>query len=207
MLRILSNDRLANDPFGVDDDVRGEGVNPERSLNGSLGVSILVPIQASFAKWRKCPRPIILPLSNPTSKSEAIPEDVLHWTDGRALIATGSPFLDVHYQGRKMRIAQCNNVYIFPAMGLALLATRARRVTDRMFLAAARALAAQSPAAADPSAPLLPALTGLRQAAVEIAFAAAEQAQREGLAPKTAPEVLRNAIIAAQWAPHYPSYL
>jgi len=156
---------------------------------------------------RKCPRPIILPLSNPTSKSEAIPEDVLHWTDGRALIATGSPFLDVHYQGRKMRIAQCNNVYIFPAMGLALLATRARRVTDGMFLAAAHALAAQSPATTDPSAPLLPALTGLRQAAVEIAFAAAEQAQREGLAPKTTAEVLRNAIISAQWAPHYPSYL
>jgi malate dehydrogenase (oxaloacetate-decarboxylating) len=156
---------------------------------------------------RKCPRPIILPLSNPTSKSEAIPEDLLHWTDGRALIAAGSPFPDVHFQGRSIRIAQCNNVYIFPAMGLALLATRARRVTDSMFLAAAHALAAQSPAISDPSAPLLPKLTGLRQAAVEIAFAVAEQAQREGLSPRTTPEALRSAIISAQWAPHYPSYL
>ena len=156
---------------------------------------------------RKCPRPIILPLSNPTSKSEAIPEDLLRWTDGRALIATGSPFPDVHYQGRSIRIAQCNNVYIFPAMGLALLATRTRRVTDSMFLAAAHALAAQSPAIADTTAPLLPKLTGLRQAAVEIAFAAAEQAQREGLSPKTAPEALRDAITSAQWAPHYSSYL
>ena len=156
---------------------------------------------------RKCPRPIILPLSNPTSKSEAIPEDLLSWTDGRALIATGSPFPDVNYQGRSMRIAQCNNVYIFPAMGLALLATQARRVTDRMFLAAAHALAAQSPAITDPSAPLLPKLTGLRHAAVEIAFAAAEQAQCEGLSPKSTPEELRKAIISAQWAPHYPSYL
>jgi len=105
---------------------------------------------------RKCPRPIILPLSNPTSKSEAVPEDLLRWTDGRALIATGSPFPDVNYQGRTIRVAQCNNVYIFPAMGLALLATETRRVTDSMFLAAAHALAAQSPAVADPSAPLLP---------------------------------------------------
>src|SRR6266481_2909695 len=156
---------------------------------------------------RKCPRPIILPLSNPTSKSEAVPGDLLRWTDGRALIATGSPYPDVQYQGRTIRIAQCNNVYIFPAMGLAILATQARRVTDRMFLASARALAAQSPAIADPSAPLLPALTSLRQAAVEIALAAAEQAQREGLSSKTTPEALRNAIVSAQWAPHYPSYL
>jgi malate dehydrogenase (oxaloacetate-decarboxylating) len=156
---------------------------------------------------RKCQRPIILPLSNPTSKSEAIPEDLLHWTDGRALIATGSPFPDVHYKGRTMRISQCNNVYIFPAVGLALLATRAQRVTDHMFLAAAQALAAQSPAMADPSAPLLPPLTGLRRAAIEIAFAAAEEAQREGLCPKTSPESLREAIVSAQWAPHYPSYI
>ena len=155
----------------------------------------------------KCPRPIILPLSNPTSKSEAVPEDLIRWTDGRALVATGSPFPDVHYQGRTIRIAQCNNVYIFPAMGLALLATQARRVTDRMFLAAARSLAAQSPAIADPSAPLLPALTSLRQAEIEIAFTAAEQAQRDGLAPQTTPEALRNAITSAQWAPQYSLYL
>jgi malate dehydrogenase (oxaloacetate-decarboxylating) len=156
---------------------------------------------------RKCERPIILPLSNPTSKSEAVPEDLLRWTEGRALIATGSPFPEANYKGHKICIAQCNNVYIFPALGLALCATHARRVTDSMFLAAARALAEQSPALSDPTAPLLPALTGLRRAAIEIAFAAAEQAQREGLAPKTSPEALRNAIISSQWSPRYPSYL
>ena len=156
---------------------------------------------------RKCRRPIILPLSNPTSKSEAIPDDLLHWTEGRALIATGSPFPDVQYAGRTQRISQCNNVYIFPAMGLALLATQARRLTDTMFLAAAHALAAQSPALADPDAPLLPRLTGLRQAAIEIAFAAAQQAQQEGLAPETSPESLRAAITAAQWTPEYPSFV
>jgi malate dehydrogenase (oxaloacetate-decarboxylating) len=156
---------------------------------------------------RKCERPIILPLSNPTSKSEAVPEDLLHWTDGRALIATGSPFPEVAYKGRKMRISQCNNVFIFPAMGLAVSATRARRVTDGMFLAAARTLAKHSPAVADPAAPLLPALTGLRRAAVEIAFAAGEQAQREGLCLNSSAESLRNAIVSSQWAPVYPCYL
>jgi malate dehydrogenase (oxaloacetate-decarboxylating) len=156
---------------------------------------------------RKCERPIILPLSNPTSKSEAVPEDLLHWTEGRALIAAGSPFANVNYKGREIRIAQCNNVYIFPAMGLAISATRPKRVTDAMFLAAAHALAKQSPAQADPSAPLLPLLTGLRGAAIEIAVAAAQQAQRDGLAPAASPESLREAIAAAQWAPHYPSYV
>jgi malate dehydrogenase (oxaloacetate-decarboxylating) len=156
---------------------------------------------------RKCERPIILPLSNPTSKSEAVPEDLLQWTDGRALVAAGSPFPNVNYKGREIRIAQCNNVYIFPAMGLAISATRLKRVTDGMFLAAAHALAKQSPAQADPSAPLLPLLTGLRGAAVEIAFAAAQQAQREGFAPAASPETLRSAIASAQWAPHYRSYV
>lgn len=156
---------------------------------------------------RKCERPIILPLSNPTSKSEAVPEDLLHWTDGRALIATGSPFSDVAYKGRNMRISQCNNVFIFPAMGLAVSATGARRVTDGMFLAAAHALAERSPAVSDSSAPLLPALTGLRRAAIEIAYAAGEQAQREGLCPKMSSESLRDAIVSSQWAPVYPSYL
>jgi malate dehydrogenase (oxaloacetate-decarboxylating) len=156
---------------------------------------------------RKCERPIILPLSNPTSKSEAVPGDLLHWTNGRALIATGSPFPDVTHKGHKMRISQCNNVFIFPAIGLAVSATRARRVTDGMFLAAARALARHSPALVDPVAPLLPALTRLRRAAVEIAFAAGEQAQLEGLCVKSSADSLRNAIVSAQWAPVYPSYL
>jgi malate dehydrogenase (oxaloacetate-decarboxylating) len=156
---------------------------------------------------RKCERPIILPLSNPTSKSEAVPEDLLQWTDGRALIAAGSPFPNVNYKGREIRIAQCNNVYIFPAMGLAVSATRPRRVTDGMFLAAAHALAKQSPAQTDPSAPLLPLLTGLRGVSIEIAIAAAQQAQRDGLAPAASPESLREAVASAQWAPHYRSYV
>ena len=156
---------------------------------------------------RKCERPIIMPLSNPTSKSEAVPEDLLKWTDGRALIATGSPFPTANYGGRTFHIAQCNNVYIFPAMGLALSASRARRVTDKMFLAAAAALAQHSPAATDPSASLLPPLTNLRAAAMEVAFAAAQQAQRDGLCPATSEQALREAIALARWTPRYRSFV
>lgn len=206
-----AEDRLAGFPRTLENDRIGL-----RDVIHKVDATILIglsTIPGAFTESivrdmaRKCERPIILPLSNPTSKSEAVPEDLLRWTDGRALIATGSPFLDVTYKGRKTRISQCNNVFIFPAMGLAVSATRARRVTDSMFLAAARALAQHSPALVDPGAPLLPALTGLRRAAVEIAFAAGEQAQREGLAVKSSPESLRNAIVSAQWAPVYPSYL
>src|SRR5258705_3800690 len=117
---------------------------------------------------RKAPRPIIFPLSNPTARSEANAEDLIHWTDGRALVASGSPFAPVSYNGRRIPITQCNNIYIFPATGLGVVASGARRVTDTMILAAARALAENSPAIHDASPSLLPALTDLRKVAVEI---------------------------------------
>lgn len=108
---------------------------------------------------RKVERPIILPLSNPTSKCEAQPEDLIRWSSGRALIAAGSPFAPVNYN-RPILIAQCNNVYIFPAIGLGVIASRALRVTDFMFLAAARSLAENSPALKDHSASVLPPISG-----------------------------------------------
>jgi malate dehydrogenase (oxaloacetate-decarboxylating) len=155
---------------------------------------------------RKVERPIIFPLSNPTSKSEAKAEDLIYWTDGRALVATGSPFPPVSYAGRKISIAQCNNVYIFPGVGLALAATRAGRVTDSMMLAAARALAANSPAPKNPAAPLLPVLSEARKVAVEIAVAVAEAAQADGVAPKMSHEELRRRVLAAQWTPEYLNF-
>src|SRR5262249_13529248 len=148
---------------------------------------------------RKVPRPIIFPLSNPTARSEATAEDLVRWTEGRALVATGSPFVPVSYGKRTIPIAQCNNVYIFPAIGLALAASGARRVTDAMILSAARALAEKSPALRDPSGSLLPALADLRQVAAHIATAVGLEAQRGGVARKTNEEELCQRVIATQW--------
>ena len=155
---------------------------------------------------RKVKRPIIFPLSNPTSKSEAKAEDLVRWTDGQALIATGSPFKPVSYGGRTITIAQSNNVFIFPAMGLALKASGARRVSDAMMLAAARALGANSPALKDPSASLLPPLTDIRRVAAEIAVAVGLEAQKEGLAPEISEIELKRRVAATQWTPAYPNY-
>jgi malate dehydrogenase (oxaloacetate-decarboxylating) len=156
---------------------------------------------------RKVERPIIFPLSNPTDKSEAKAGDLIRWTDGRALVATGSPFAPVSYGGRTITTAQCNNVYIFPAMGLGVVASGARRVTDAMMLAAARALAGNSPALKDSSAPLLPPLTDIRRVAAQIAFAVSMEAQKDGLAPKLTRDELDQRVKETQWTPSYPSFV
>ncbi len=151
-------------------------------------------------------RPIIFPLSNPTAKSEAVPEDLLRWTEGTAIVATGSPFAPVEVHGVRVPIAQCNNVYIFPALGLGVVASGAHRVTDGMILAAARALADESPARENLTAPLLPPVAQLRRVAVEVAMAVGFEAQRAGHALVTSPEELRERILATQWTPKYPTY-
>jgi malate dehydrogenase (oxaloacetate-decarboxylating) len=155
---------------------------------------------------RKVERPIIFPLSNPTSKSEATAEDLIRWTDGRTLVASGSPFAPVNHNGREITIAQCNNVHIFPAMGLAVVASGARRVTDAMMQAAARSLAASSPALKDPSASLLSPLKDSRQVAKDIAVAAGIQAQKDGVAPNVSEDELRRRVFETQWTPAYPSF-
>jgi malate dehydrogenase (oxaloacetate-decarboxylating) len=151
----------------------------------------------------KAERPVILPLSNPTTRSEASPEDLIRWTDGRALVATGSPYAPVQFGGRSIPIAQCNNVFIFPAVGLGVVASGARRVTDGMMLAAARELGEHAPARTDPSGSLLPALRDVRAVARAIATAVGLEAQRSGLARKTSPEELRDRVAATQWTPEY----
>src|SRR5882757_716542 len=170
----------------------------------TVGGAFSEPIVREMA--RKVERPIIFPLSNPTSKSEATAEDLIRWTDGRALVASGSPFAPVNYNGRKVTIAQCNNVHIFPAMGLAVVASGARRVTEPMMLAAARALAANSPAVKDPSASLLSSLNDSRRVARDIAVAVGIEAQKQGLAPKTSEDELRQRVLKAQWTPTYPNF-
>ena len=148
-------------------------------------------------------RPVIFPLSNPTSKSEAMPPDLLQWTDGRALIATGSPFPPVSYKGRLIRVGQCNNVFIFPGVGLGVLASGAGRVTDAMFSAAARVLSEFSPALNDPDLPLYPALESVREISRKVAVAVGIEAQRAGLTKPTSLDELERNVKEKMWRPHY----
>ena len=167
----------------------------------TVGGAFSEPIVREMA--RKVERPIIFPLSNPTSRSEANADDLIRWTDGRALVASGSPFPPVSYDGRKIEIAQCNNVYIFPAIGLGVVASNARQVTEPMMLTAARVLAGNSPALKDASASLLPSLKELRKVAAKIAFAVGIEAQKEGVAAKTSEDELRQRVLDTQWTPAY----
>src|SRR5262249_16933076 len=121
-------------------------------------------------------QPVIFPLSNPTSRSEATPEDLLKWTEGRVIVGTGSPFPDVMRHGKARRVDQTNNSYIFPGMGLGIIAVKAKHVTDRMFMAAAKALAALSPAKNDPDANLLPPLEQIRAVSRQVAIDVALEA-------------------------------
>jgi malate dehydrogenase (oxaloacetate-decarboxylating) len=151
----------------------------------------------------KTQRPIIFPLSNPTSRAEARPAELDAWTDGRALIATGSPFAPVQRNGAERTIAQCNNVYIFPAMGLAVTAAQATRVTDEMMRVAAATLGDASPALTDPDQPLLPAWSDVPDVAIRIAHAVAVQAIADGVAPKRADEEISQRIEQVHWNPEY----
>jgi malate dehydrogenase (oxaloacetate-decarboxylating) len=154
--------------------------------------------------------PIIFPLSNPTSKCEAHPADLLAWTAGRAIIATGSPFAPVPaslYGGEGLRIiGQCNNSYIFPGVGLGVIASGARRVTNEMFAAAAMALSNLSPALGDPTASLFPALSEIRAVSRAVAIAVSLQAQKEGLAEQTSEQEGLRRIEALMWEPRYLRY-
>lgn len=165
------------------------------------GGAFTEPIIREMAKH--APRPVIFPLSNPTARAEATPKDLLDWTDGKAIVATGSPFAPVDYKGATHTIAQCNNSYIFPAMGLGILASKAKRVSDGMFMAAAVALKEKSPALADPTASLLPPLHNIREVTRHIALAVAQEAQEEGWADKTSPAELEKRIGDTMWTPSY----
>ncbi|WP_297426827.1 NAD-dependent malic enzyme [uncultured Acinetobacter sp.] len=153
-----------------------------------------------------CEHPIVLPLSNPTSRVEAAPSDVIAWTEGRALIATGSPFAPVNYQGKIYNISQCNNSYIFPGIGLGVIAIGARRVTHAMLMASSIALAECSPKLQDISADLLPELDQIQQVSRFIAFKVAQAAMADGVAPLMSDEALTAAIEKNFWTPQYRPY-
>ncbi|MBI2762610.1 MAG: NAD-dependent malic enzyme [Chloroflexi bacterium] len=151
-------------------------------------------------------RPIILPLSNPTANTEAVPADVLDWTDGRALVATGSPFPTVVVDGRLHEIGQANNVFIFPGVGLGAIAAETREVTDAMFLAAAETVAAHVTEERLASGGLYPSVTDLRAVSRDIAIRVADEAIRAGLSPLPDDTDVPALIDRAMWWPAYAPY-
>jgi malate dehydrogenase (oxaloacetate-decarboxylating) len=155
---------------------------------------------------RNTSRPVIFPLSNPTSVAEATPEDLLRWTDGRALVGTGSPFAPVDVGGRKVRISQINNSFIFPGLALGILVAKASRVTEGMMMAAAKALAAASPTVQDGSAPLLPPVAESRKVGQAVAEAVARRAIADGVAGVGDPATLADQMRAYVWEPVYHPY-
>jgi malate dehydrogenase (oxaloacetate-decarboxylating) len=147
-------------------------------------------------------RPVIMPLSNPTSKAEAVPADLIAWTDGRALVATGSPFDPVVHNGTTYRIAQANNALVFPGLGLGVAVARASRVSDPMLAAAADAVAGLSDATTR-GAPLLPLVDNLREVSATVAVAVAKAAVADGLAEVELDDPIQQ-VHQAMWQPEYP---
>lgn len=175
-------------------------------LVGVSGVagSFTEDIIREMAKHTK--RPIIFPMSNPTACVEALPSDIIQWTDGNAIVGTGSPFEPFEYKGKTHYFAQCNNSYVFPGVGLATIALRARRVTDTMFIAASRAVAEMSPAISNPNGKLLPELADMRKVSLYVAIAVGKQARAEGLTENLTDAQIEEKIKAAVWEPVYKQY-
>lgn len=169
--------------------------------NGLFSEAVIGAMAANVYK------PIIMPLSNPSRCVEALPEDILRYTNGEAIVATGSPFEDVEINGNSFPISQCNNSYIFPGIGLAVVSCGAKKVTDNMLMAASKALAAESPLAVNGVGALLPPLSSIKQLSLKIAFEVAKQAVIDGVAPfKTADEI-HLCIKQNQWQPGYREYV
>jgi malate dehydrogenase (oxaloacetate-decarboxylating) len=175
-------------------------------LIGTSGQAHGFSEQAIRAMASHVPRPIIFPLSNPTERSEATPQDLFAWTEGRAVIGTGSPFPPIRRNGAEFRVDQTNNAYVYPGVGLGAIAVQARRVSDGMFLAAARAVAELSPARRDPVANLLPPLVDLREISFRVAVAVGKQAIAEGLAEARAEADVAAAVRTKMWEPVYARY-
>jgi malate dehydrogenase (oxaloacetate-decarboxylating) len=175
-------------------------------LIGTSGQANAFSEAAVRAMARHVRRPVIFPLSNPTERAEATPHDLAAWTDGRAVIGTGSPFPPIRRDGHAFRVDQTNNAYVYPGIGLGTIATKASRISDGMFLSAARAIAASSPTKRDPQANLLPPLVKLRELSFHVALAVAKRAQVEGLATPMSDDAIADAVRANMWEPVYANY-
>ena len=189
-------------PISLHDTVRNGKITVLVGVSAQAGAFTeeIVRAMAGFT-----PRPVIFPLSNPTSVSEAKPEDLLRWTNGHALVGTGSPFAPVEVDGRSVRISQINNSFIFPGLALGILVSRASRVTDGMMMAAAKALAQQSPTISDSSAPLLPRVAESQKVAIAVAGAVARQAIDDHVS-EADPATLSDQLHAYVWEPVYHPY-
>ena len=206
------------------EDIAGWKLSPSGSETGDIslldvvsnaGITVLAGVSAQPGAFteeivremaRHTPHPVIFPLSNPTSQSEAAPADLLRWTDGRALVGTGSPFAPVEINGKSIRIAQVNNSYIFPGLALGILVSRAKRVSDGMIMAAAKGLAALSPARNDKSAPLLPPIAEARKTSLAVAEAVGMQAIADGVAEAAIEASLADELREYVWDPVYQDY-
>lgn len=174
-------------------------------LFGVSGVGGLFTERAIKTMAQHCDNPIILPLSNPTSHSEATPDDLLNWTDGRAIVATGSPFDPVTVNGVTHTISQANNVYVFPGVGLGVLACNARKITDEMLLAAAEAVG--DPAGStDRGAPVLPPLEEVTHVSERIARVVARVGADQGVADELTDDEIDERISVVRWQPAYRDF-
>lgn len=162
--------------------------------------------QAVREMAKHTPRPVIFPLSNPTSRSEATPQDLMDWTEGRALIGTGTAFSPANVGGKKIHIAQTNNSYIFPGLALGILASKAKHVTDTMVKAAAAELVRHLPTQKDRNASLLPPLSEARQLGRLIGLAVGKQAMQDGQAQVSDEAALQRELQAMIWEPAYAPY-
>ena len=151
-------------------------------------------------------QPIVLPLSNPTSRVEATPQDITNWSQGKAVVATGSPFPPSNYEGQQLEVSQCNNSYIFPGIGLGVLAARATSISDNMLMAASQALADASMQYDKTPGALLPALSEIKPISKSIAYAVAQQAIEDGLAPPIFEETMQRRLFENFWTPKYRDY-
>ena len=175
-------------------------------LIGVSGVAGLFTEELIKAMKSHCKLPIVFPLSNPIKQVEATPEQVIQWTDGNVIVATGSPFPPVQYKGKIFPIPQCNNSYIFPGLGLGIVAANISRVTDEMLMVASETLASESPLAKNGEGELLPPITSIADLSKKIAFAVAKVAYAQNLALEITDEMLIAKIERNFWHPEYRKY-
>lgn len=210
----LAQDDLILNQWGIDQHADNGTATLEQTVARSkstilIGVSTVANLftQAIIEQMdQNSDQPIILPLSNPTSKIEALPADILKWTDGRAIVATGSPFEPVDYKGKKYPIAQCNNSYIFPGVGLGVVASKARFVTENMLMESSHALAEYSSQQNDNADLLLPDLNKIRDLSKYIAKKVFKQAIKDGVAMNTTDERIEEEVEQNCWLPEYRQY-